>query len=120
MCLESDAREIFDPGFPDPYMLFEHRVRPAWKDRLPAVMHLDGTARLQTVSFASNRAVAGLLTAFRARSVVPVLCNTSANGAGAGFFPDVRSACNWGKTNYVWSEGVLYTNPRRISYDLAS
>lgn len=120
MCLESDAREIFDPGFPDPYMLFEHRVRPAWKDRLPAVMHLDGTARLQTVSSESNPAVAALLTAFRARSGIPVLCNTSANCAGAGFFPDVRSACNWGKTNYVWSEGVLYTSPRRVSYDLTS
>jgi len=63
--------------------------------------------------------VAALLVAFRARSGIPVLCNTSANCAGAGFFPDVRSACNWGKTNYVWSEGVLYTNPMKVSYDLA-
>ena len=115
MCLESDARAIFDPGLPDPYMLFEHRVRPAWKDRLPAIMHLDGTARLQTVTSESNPALAALLTEFRAQSGIPVLCNTSANCPGAGFFPDVHSACKWGKTNYVWSVGVLYTHRLRFT-----
>src|SRR5262249_49689667 len=50
ICLTEHAPEIFDPGVPDPYMLFDHHVREAWVDRIPAILHLDGTARLQTVS----------------------------------------------------------------------
>ena len=117
ICLESEAKNIFDPGLPDPYMLFEHRVRPSWKDRLPAVVHIDGTARLQTVSEESNPMMAKLVQAFCALTGVPVLCNTSANNAGTGFFPDVLSACNWGKTNYIWSEGILYVNPNKIIFE---
>src|SRR4051794_41883195 len=41
--------DIFDGVFPSPYMLFVHRVRPEWRDRIPAVVHVDGTARVQTV-----------------------------------------------------------------------
>ena len=41
--------DIFDGVYPSPYMLFVHRVRPEWTDRIPAVVHVDGTARVQTV-----------------------------------------------------------------------
>ena len=49
------AAEIFDGVLPSPYMLFVHRVRPAWRDRIPAVVHVDGTARVQTVDPAASR-----------------------------------------------------------------
>jgi carbamoyltransferase len=106
MCLEERAPEIFDPGTPDPYMLFDHRVRESWVDRIPAVLHLDGTARLQTV--APGSLAYEIVTAYEKRTGIPVLCNTSANYPGKGFFPDVASACKWGGTPFVWSEGVLY------------
>src|SRR5262249_22824710 len=48
ICIEEDAPEVFEPGTPDRYMLFEHRIREQWLNRIPAVTHLDGTARLQT------------------------------------------------------------------------
>jgi carbamoyltransferase len=38
-----------------------------------------------------------------------VLCNTSANFSGRGFFPDAASAARWGMCRYVWAEGKLYT-----------
>src|SRR2546423_1157689 len=44
------AAEIFDGVLPSPYMLFVHTVRPQWRDRIPAVVHVDGTARVQTVA----------------------------------------------------------------------
>lgn len=109
ICLEAEAPEIFDPGVPDPYMLFDHSVRPNWKDRIPAVLHLDGTARLQTVNVSQNREVFELLTHYKELSGIPLLCNTSANAKGRGFFPDVRSALEWGRLDYVWSEGYLYS-----------
>ena len=40
-----------------------------------------------------------------------MLCNTSANLNCRGFFPDVAAAAEWGRTRYIWSDGVLYTNP---------
>ncbi|MEV7086105.1 carbamoyltransferase N-terminal domain-containing protein [Streptomyces sp. NPDC093085] len=111
ICLEDRAPEVFAPGTPDPYMIFEHRMRPGWAERVPAVVHLDGTARLQTIAAAQDTDTARILAAYAEISGVPVLCNTSANLEGRGFFPDVASAARWGRTRYIWSEGKLYTNP---------
>jgi carbamoyltransferase len=108
ICLESKAPLIFDPGTPDPYMLFDHKVRDNWVEKIPAVIHLDGTARLQTVSPEQNPMVARLLEEYEALSGLPLLCNTSANFKGSGFFPDVYSASQWGRTDYIWSDGRLY------------
>jgi carbamoyltransferase len=111
ICLVGRAPEVFDPGTPDPFMLFEHRLRSGWAERVPAIVHLDGTARLQTIDEHSDLAAARILTAYAEISGVPVLCNTSANFEGRGFFPDVASAARWGGTRYIWSDGLLYTNP---------
>lgn len=110
ICLEAHAPEIFDPGVPDPYMLFEHQVRPQWRERVAAVVHADNSARLQTVS-PEHPLLYRLLTAYHALSGVPVLCNTSANHPGSGFFPDAASAMRWGGTRYVWCRDRLYHRP---------
>jgi carbamoyltransferase len=108
ICLEHRAPDVFAPGTRDPFMLFDHRVRDAWRDRIPAVIHVDGTARLQTVG-PDNAVMHQLLTAYEDLSRVPVLCNTSANLSGCGFFPDAESAMRWDRTRYVWSDGLLYS-----------
>ncbi|HXL95880.1 MAG TPA: carbamoyltransferase N-terminal domain-containing protein [Streptosporangiaceae bacterium] len=109
VCLTSRAAEVFSPGNADRYMLFEHRLRPSWAERLPAAVHLDGTARLQTIDPASGSATGRILACYEQVSGIPVLCNTSANFSGRGFFPDVASATRWGGTRYVWSDQRLYT-----------
>lgn len=108
VCLVEHAPEIFEPGTPDPHMLFDHYVRQEWIDRIPAVLHLDGTARLQTVSADDDPVLAEVLREYHRLSGVPVLCNTSANHHGRGFFPDVASAIEWGGVDRIWSDGVLY------------
>ncbi|MEV8456365.1 carbamoyltransferase N-terminal domain-containing protein [Streptomyces sp. NPDC052095] len=113
VCLAHRAGEVFDPGCEDPFMLFEHRVRPAWVKRVPAIIHLDGTARLQTIRPTSSSAVARILTAYEELTGIPVLCNTSANYNGRGFFPDIVSAAEWGRARYIWSDGRLFTSPKR-------
>ena len=113
ICLEADAPDIFDPGCPDPYMLFDHKVRAEWRNRVPAICHLDGTARLQTVSADSEaKEMRTLLEEYKKVSGIPLLCNTSANLNGSGFFPDVASATRWGRVKYVWSNGTLFTQTR--------
>ncbi|MEU3054380.1 carbamoyltransferase N-terminal domain-containing protein [Streptomyces griseus] len=108
ICLEEHAPTVFDPGTPDPYMLFEHWVRPEWIDRVPAIMHLDGTARLQTVNEGDDPNLHAILREYYRLSGIPVLCNTSANYNGYSFFPDAASAMEWGRLDLVWSAGVLY------------
>jgi carbamoyltransferase len=111
ICLSARAAEVFTPGSSDPYMLFEHRPRSAWAARIPAVLHLDGTARLQTIDASATSPAGRILEHYAALSGIPVLCNTSANFSGRGFFCDVTSATRWGQTNYVWSDGRLYVAP---------
>ena len=76
------AGEVFDGPLPSPYMLFVHAVRDGWRERIPAVVHVDGTARVQTVDRDGEPLLAALLDAFEARTGLPVLVNTSLNTAG--------------------------------------
>jgi acyl carrier protein len=114
ICLSALSSDVFVPGSDDPYMLFEHRLRDGWADRIPAIVHLDGTARLQTIDLAADSVTARILAAYVEISGIPVLCNTSANFNGRGFFPDVASAAKWGGTRYIWSAGALYINPQAL------
>jgi carbamoyltransferase len=83
MVLTDRAAEIFSRGpIPSPYMLFVHDVAPAWQDRLQAVTHVDGTARIQTVEATDDPLTAGLLTEFEQLTGIPVVVNTSLNTAG--------------------------------------
>ena len=50
MVLEERAAEIFAGRLPSPHMLFTHEVADEWRERIPAVVHVDGTARIQTVT----------------------------------------------------------------------
>jgi carbamoyltransferase len=92
MVLQERAAEIFDGPLPSPYMLFVHRIRPEWRSRIPAVMHVDGTARVQTVSRSAEPLVARLLDCFERRTGLPVLVNTSLNTAGRPMVDDPRDA----------------------------
>jgi carbamoyltransferase len=93
MVLAERTAEIFDAGpLPSPFMLFTHRVRPGWPERIPAVVHVDGTARIQTVDRREERLMARCLERFEARTGVPVVVNTSLNIAGRPMVDDPRDA----------------------------
>ena len=93
MVLAERAADIFSDGpIPSPYMLFVHTVDPAWRDRIPAVVHVDGTARIQTIDDATTPRVAALLRAFEQRTGLPVVVNTSLNTAGRPMVDDPRDA----------------------------
>ena len=92
MVLAERAPEIFEGVHPSPYMLFVHRVRPEWVDRIPAAVHVDGTARIQTVDARDEPMVAAMLRAFDERTGVPVVVNTSFNTAGRPMVDTPREA----------------------------
>jgi carbamoyltransferase len=92
MVLADRAPEIFEGQLPSPYMLFVHRVRPDWLDRIPAAVHVDGTARVQTVDPGDEPLMAEVLAAFERRTGVPVLINTSFNTIGRPMVDAPRDA----------------------------
>jgi len=87
------AAEIFEGGpLPSPFMLFTHRVRAGWAERIPAVVHVDGTARIQTVDRSHEPLMARCLDLFEQRTAVPVVVNTSLNTAGRPMVDSPRDA----------------------------
>jgi len=86
VCLLEDAARWFGCHVDSPHMLFTFK---ATTDRLRAVTHVNGSARLQTVTEHSNRELHALLSAFRTKTGYGVLCNTSLNFNGKGFINDI-------------------------------
>jgi carbamoyltransferase len=81
-CTLEASPEYFDMAGPTPFMLHVWQVRPAYQGRLPAVTHVDGSARLQTVTAEENRLYHRLLTEVGARTGIPCVLNTSFNIRG--------------------------------------
>ena len=73
------APDYFDGSYPDPFMITVYPVRADKRAEIPAVTHIDGTGRLQTVTADTNPLFHRLLCAFNARTGVPILLNTSFN-----------------------------------------
>jgi len=71
--------EYFEVDYPSPFMITAYRVKPAMRDRIPAVVHADSTGRLQTVEKEVNPIYWKLITRFEELTGVPVLLNTSFN-----------------------------------------
>lgn len=78
--LEEYVSEYFDLNIPSPYMLFVAKVKKP--DKIPAVTHVDGTGRLQTVSREANPLYYDLINDFYKITGVPVVVNTSMNVRG--------------------------------------
>ncbi|WP_033634401.1 carbamoyltransferase C-terminal domain-containing protein, partial [Serratia marcescens] len=87
VCLLEDAEKWFGCNNESPYMLFTHRART---EVLAAVTHVNGTARIQTVTSATNKNLHELLSAFKNQTGYGVLCNTSLNFNGKGFINNIN------------------------------
>ncbi len=83
---EEDANKYFDTDLPVPeptdYMLMVYPVKKEWRTKIPAVTHVDGSGRLQTVQKKQNPLYYNLIKEFGRLSGVPILINTSFNIRG--------------------------------------
>jgi hydroxymethyl cephem carbamoyltransferase len=115
-----DLASAFDADFEDPYMLYFRRVRDR---RLAAVTHVDGSARVQTVSRQMNPALHQLLSAVAERQGVGVLCNTSLNFSGHGFInrmSDLVAYCEGRGVTDIVVGGDWYEDTRGSSVEQQS
>lgn len=95
--LEEDAKDWFQNAQQSPFMLFIYDVCSSKADQIPAVRHIDGTARIQTINQQQHPQYYQLLKAFKEKTGVPVLVNTSFNTLGKPIVCSPRDAieCFW-------------------------
>lgn len=80
--LREDVARYFELDRASPYMLFTAKVRPEFRNVIPAVTHVDGSSRVQTVDRGANGLFYDLIVEFKRLTQVPVLVNTSFNVRG--------------------------------------
>jgi predicted NodU family carbamoyl transferase len=123
VCLQYDAEKWFGCDHESPHMLYTYR---STTERLRAVTHVNGTARLQTVTSVTNSDLYDLLVAFKARTGYGVLCNTSLNFKGKGFINNLTDldayAQEHGLDGFVVDRGayLLRNSPRYDAYRKAA
>ena len=72
--------EVFESEVYSPYMLVTTTVKPEWREKIPAVTHIDNSARHQSVTPKNNSKFYNLISKFYEKTNIPVLLNTSFNG----------------------------------------
>jgi len=114
--LAERASDVFEcDGRDSPYMLLAERVRPEWRDKIPAVTHVDGTARVQTIRRDQNERLYRLIEEFDKLTGVPVLLNTSFNVKGEPIVETPEDAINCFLTtgiDYLALHDTLMTKKR--------
>ncbi|HUQ56469.1 carbamoyltransferase C-terminal domain-containing protein [Lentzea sp.] len=111
--LEEHLDGWFENARPSPFMLETFTIRPERRDLIPAVAHLDHSARVQSLRHDQNPALHELITAFHEESGVPMLCNTSLNDKGEPIIDTLAQAVNFCLRRRV---SIAYFNGRRVVF----
>lgn len=115
--LEEHVREWFAGARRSPYMLETFQLLPGQRDRVPAIAHLDGSARIQTLSEGDDAFLHAAVSAFHRATGVPIICNTSLNDRG-----EPIANCAADVINFCVRKGirVAYIGRRRLLLDTSS
>ncbi|MBF0622912.1 MAG: carbamoyltransferase [Magnetococcales bacterium] len=109
--LQERMHEWFEDIYNSPYMLHTFKISAEKKETVAAICHLDGTARVQTLSMDDNPALHHLLSAFYQRTGVPILGNTSLNDRGEPIINTIPEALNFALRKEI---RIVYINNCRI------
>ena len=90
--LFEEQSKVFDLDTYSPYMLVTAQVNSDWRSRIPAVTHIDGTSRFQSVTRDSNPRYHKLISDFHKLSGIPLVLNTSFNGPSEPIVETPRNA----------------------------
>ncbi|TDV49796.1 carbamoyltransferase C-terminal domain-containing protein [Actinophytocola oryzae] len=109
--LEEHTGEWFDEPGPSPYMLQTAFVREDKRPLVPAILHLDDSARHQTLAQETNPLLHRAIEAFRQETGIPMLCNTSLNEKGEPIVDTAAQALSFAVRKNV---AVAYIAGRRV------
>ena len=119
--LEEDAERVFEISpvnrYAARFMTITCAVRPEWRARIPAVVHIDNTARPQIIRDSDNPLFAGILRRFRDRTGIPVLINTSFNVHEEPIVnrpEECRRALVDGRVDFVVTKRGVYVTARGL------
>jgi carbamoyltransferase len=120
--LEEDAADWFEDAQYSPFMLFVYNVKKDKAGKIPAVTHVDRTARIQTINKQQHPLYYELLKAFKDKTGVPVLVNTSFNTLGKPIVCNIRDAveCFWGSSFDALVIGSFLLEKQHEKKDISS
>ena len=112
--LSEQSAEWFESQRASPFMLEAVAIRRDKLGLIPAVAHLNGTARLQTLDRVHNASLYDAIQAFRDMSGVPMLCNTSLNDKGEPIIATYHEALNFALRKGI---SVVYADTTRVELE---
>jgi carbamoyltransferase len=112
--IEQDLSEWFEHAFASPYMLHTFKLSQEKLQLVPAIVHLDGSARIQTVNRTQNSVLFRLIEAFKETTGIPMLCNTSLNDKGEPIINKITEAINFCLRKKI---DVAYFNTMRVKFN---
>jgi len=113
MVLEEKVQGWFEEARPSPFMLETFKIHDSKLQLIPAVAHLDGSARIQTVNLYQNPIIHELIEMFESNTGVPMLCNTSLNDKGEPIIDRIEEAINFCLRKQI---KIAYINQRRVQF----
>lgn len=113
--LEEQVAEWFENSYPTKYMLNTFGIREEKKKQVPAILHLDNSARVQTLTKHDNEELYCLIKKFYETTGVPIICNTSLNDRGQPIINDLENIIRYALTKRI---KVAYVNGLRIEFQL--
>jgi carbamoyltransferase len=99
--LEERVSDYFDLDRESPYMLLVADVHPDKREEVPAITHVDGSARIQTINQKQNKKYYDLIKAFESNTGCPVIINTSFNVRGEPIVESPKDALNCFLNTYM-------------------
>jgi carbamoyltransferase len=115
--LDRVAPEILQTEHPAPYMTFTFEVNPEWKERIPEVVHEDGTSRAQVVEKATNPRYYELIEELEKLTGNAVVLNTSLNRRGEPMVCSPEDALNMfygSELQYLVLEDILVRKGKKV------
>lgn len=109
--LKEHINDWFEKAYPSSYMLHTFQILHEKARYVPAILHLDGSARVQAVTPESNDDLYNLLLDYYKKSGIPILCNTSLNDRNEPIINSIEEAINFALRKNM---RILYFNRHRI------
>ncbi|MCX8131458.1 MAG: carbamoyltransferase [Clostridia bacterium] len=109
--LEEKLNDWFLDAFLSPYMLNNFVVKSDKKEFIPAVLHMDDTARVQTVNSTNDDIMYNVISSFYKKTGVPIICNTSLNDKGEPIINRIEEALNFALRKNI---KIIYINGTRV------
>ena len=111
MILEEDVSKYFEQNYISPYMTFCAKAKKITKEKAPAIVHFDGTTRVQTVNKTDNPIIYDILKKLKEKGKEPILMNTSFNLASEPIVDTPEDAIKTFKNSgadELYIDGVKY------------